>query len=202
MLERLRRLGQGVELVGVHAAGHHEVARPLGCGTYQVGRFDFEESLAVQKTADFLRHLVPQNHVALKRRTPQVEVAVFHAQVVAAVGILLDGEGRGLRFVEHFDAFGRHFDVARRHLGVLRFAFDDTARDLQHPFASHAGRRFAHLGGAVFFDDDLRQTVAVAQVDEGHGSEVSYFLHPSRQGDGLVDVVGPEGAARMGSVHI
>ena len=59
----------------------------------------------------------------------------------------------------------------------------------------------ARLGGGVFLDDDLGDAVAVPQVDEGHGAEVPHFLHPSGQGDGLVDVAGPEAAAGMGSVH-
>ena len=61
--------------------------------------------------------------------------------------------------------------------------------------------RLAGFGGRVLLDDDLSDAVAVAQVDEGHGAEVPHFLHPSGQGDGLVDVAGPEAAAGMGSVH-
>ena len=67
--------------------------------------------------------------------------------------------------------------------------------------AQHAADRFARLGGGVFLDDDLGDAVTVPQVDEGHGAEVPHFLHPSGQGDGLVDVAGPEAAAGMGSVH-
>lgn len=201
LLERLRRLGQGVELVGVHAARHHEVAGTLGRGAHQVGGFDLEETLGVEEAADLLGHLVAQDHVALQGRTPQVEVAVFHAQVVAAVRILLDGEGGRLRLVEHRDLLGHHLDVARGHLGVLGLALDDATRDLEHPLASHAGGHLADFGCRVLLDRDLRQTVAVAQVDECHGAEVSHFLHPPGEGDGLVYVAGSQTAARMGSVH-
>ena len=178
-----------------------EVARPFGRGFDQIGGFDFEESLAVEEAADLLRHLVPQDHVALQGRAAQVEVAVFHTQVVAAVRLLFDGEGRGLRLVEHLDPLGDHFDVARGHLGVLRLALDDASRDAEHPFAAHARSRFAHLRRRMLLDRDLRQPVAVAQVDEGHGAEVSHFLHPPGQGHGLVHVAGSQAAARMGSVH-
>ena len=142
-----------------------------------------------------------QDQVALQGRTPQVEVAVFHAQVVTAVRDLLDGEGRDLGFVEHRDAAGRDFDVARGHLGVLRLALDDLALDLDDPFAAQAGGRLAGFGGGVLLDDDLRQAVTVAQVDEGHGAEVSDFLHPPGQGDVFVDIAGPEAPAGMSSVH-
>ena len=71
--------------VGVHAAGDDEVAGAFGRRVDQIGGFDLEEAFRVEEAADFLRHLVPQDHVALQRRAAQVEVAVFHAQVVAAV---------------------------------------------------------------------------------------------------------------------
>ena len=201
LLERLRRLGQGVELVGRHAARHDEVARSFGRRTHQAGGFDLEESLVGEEAADLLGHLVAQNHVALQGRTPQVEVAVLHAQVVAAVRDLFDGEGGHFGFVQDGHLLGRDLDVARRHFGVFRLPLDDFADDLDDPFAAHAADRFARLGGGVFLDDDLGDAVAVPQVDEGHGAEVPHFLHPSGQGDGLVDVAGPEAAAGMGSVH-
>ena len=201
LLERLRRLGQGVELVGVHAARHDEVARAFGRGAHQIGGLDFEEALGIEEAANLLGHLVAQDEVALQRRTAQVEVAVLHPQVVTAVRDLLDGEGRGQRLVEDVDLLGRHLDVARRHLGVLRRTLDDAARDLDDELASQTGGRLACLGRGVLLDDNLRDAVAVAQVDEGHRPEVSHFLHPPCQGDALVDVFDSQGAARMGSVH-
>ena len=202
LLERLRRLRQGVELVGVHAARHDEVAGTLGGRLDQIGGLDLEESLGVEEAADLLGHLVAQDQVALQGRSAQVEVAVLHAQVVAAVGVLLNGERRGLRLVEHLDALGDDFDVARGHLRVLGFALHDASRNAEHPFAAHAGGRLAHLGGRMLLDGDLRQTVAVAQVNEGHGAEVSHFLHPPGQGYGLVYVAGSQTAASMGPVHV
>ena len=142
-----------------------------------------------------------QNQVALQGRTPQIEVAVLHAQVVAAVRHLLDGEGGHLGFVQHDHLLGGHLDVPGGHLRVLRLAFDDFTDDLDDPFAAHRAGHGAGFGRGVFLDDDLGDTVTVPEVDEGHGPEVSDFLHPPGQGDGFVDVAGPEAAAGMGSVH-
>ena len=178
LLEGLRRLGQGIELVGTHAAGNHEVAGAFGRRVDQIGGFDFEEALRVEEAADLLRHLVPQDHVALQGRTPQVEIAVFHAQVVAAVRRLLDGEGRNFGLMEHDDLLGCHLDVARGHLGVLRRTLDDLAGHLNDPFAAQLAGRFAGFGGRVLLDHDLRDSVTVPEVDEGHGAEVADFLHP------------------------
>ena len=178
LLEGLRRLGQGIELVGTHAAGNHEVAGAFGRRVDQIGGFDFEEALRVEEAADLLCHLVPQDHVALQGRTPQVEIAVFHAQVVAAVRRLLDGEGRNFGLMEHDDLLGGHLDVARGHLGVLRRTLDDLAGHLNDPFAAQLAGRFAGFGGRVLLDHDLRDSVTVPEVDEGHGAEVADFLHP------------------------
>lgn len=179
LFERLRRLRQRIELVGIHAARHHEVARPLGRGLDQVGGFDFEESLPVEERAHGVRHPVPQDQRSLQRRPAQVEVAVFHTQVVAAVRLLLDREGRNVRAVEDHERIGRDLDLARGQLGILRLAFDDAARHLQDEFAAQFGGRPAGLFGRVLLDDDLRQAVAVAQVDEGHGAQVAHLLHPA-----------------------
>ena len=201
LFERLRRLRQRIELVGVHAARHHEVARPLGRGLDQVGGFDFEESLPVEERAHGVRHPVPQDQRPLQRRPAQVEVAVFHAQVVAAVRLLLDREGRNVRAVEDHERIGRDLDLARGQLGILRLAFDDAARHLQDEFAAQFGGRPAGLFGRVLLDDDLRQAVAVAQVDEGHGAQVAHLLHPAGERHRLADVRGTQRTACMGSVH-
>ena len=201
LFQRLGRLRQGVELVRGHAARDHEVAGAFGCGVDQIGGLDFEESLVGEEPPDLLGHLVAQDQVALQGRAPQVEVAVLHAQVVAAVGDLLDGEGRDFGLVEYRDAACRDFDLAGGHLGVLGLAFDDLALDLDDPFAAEACGGFAGFGGGVLLDDDLRQPVSVAQVDEGHGAEVSDLLHPPGEGDGFMDVAGTQAPASMRSVH-
>ena len=201
LFEGLRRLGQGIELVGVHAAGDDEVAGAFGRRVDQIGGFDLEEAFRVEEAADFLRHLVPQDHVALQRRAAQVEVAVFHAQVVAAVRNLFDRERGNFGFVEYGHLLGGDLDVAGCHPGIFRLPLDDLADHLDDPFAAHAACRLAGFGGRVLLDDDLSNAVAVAQVDEGHGAEVPHFLHPSGEGDGLVYVFGSQAAARMGSVH-
>ena len=148
-----------------------------------------------------MRHPVPQDQRPLQRRPAQVEVAVFHTQVVAAVRLLLDREGRNVRAVEDHERIGRDLDLARGQLGILRLAFDDAARHLQDEFAAQFGGRPAGLFGRVLLDDDLRQAVAVAQVDEGHGAQVAHLLHPAGERHRLADVRGTQRTACMGSVH-
>ena len=156
----------------------------------------------VEEPADLLCHLVTQDHVALQRRAAQIEVAVLHAQIVAAVRHLLDGEGRGLRLVQDAELRRGHLDVARGHLGILRRTLDHPPGDLKHVLAAQTGRRLPRLGRGALLDDDLRDAVAVAQVDEGHGAQVAHLLHPTRQRNGFIHVRGSQRAAGMCSVHV
>lgn len=134
LFEGLRRLGQGVELVGVHAAGNDEVAGAFGRRVDQIGGFDLEEAFRVEEAADFLRHLVPQDHVALQRRAAQVEVAVFHAQVVAAVRNLFDRERGNFGLVEYGHLLGGDLDVA---VAILGF-FDCRSMTLPTTWMTHS----------------------------------------------------------------
>ena len=164
-------------------------------------RFHLKESVGVEIPADFEGHSVTQFEIFAYCRTAEVQIAVFHAQVIAAVGIFLDGEWRGLSLVEHRDSRCRDFDIAGRHFGVFRFAFDDFAGHLDNPFAAKTRGSFTHLSRGVFFDDDLRNSVTVTEIDKCHGSEITDFLHPSGEGDLLVDMFGSQAAASVGSIH-
>ena len=146
-------------------------------------------------------HAVAQCEVALQRRTAQIQITVFHTQVVAAVRVLLDGEWRRLRLIQDDEFVGRNLDVARRHLGVLRRAFNDAPFGLKHVFAAEVCGHGARLFGRVFFDDDLRDAVTVAQVDKGHGAEVTHLLHPSGERHRTTDVAAAQFAASMTPVH-
>ena len=51
----------------------------------------------------------------------------------------------------------------------------------------------------VAFDDDLRQAVAIADVEEQQRAEIADAMHPSKQHGILPDVAGTKRAAGMGS---
>ena len=80
-------------------------------------------------------------------------------------------------------------------------AFDDTPFGLKHVFAAEVCGHGTCLFGRVFFDDDLRDAVTVAQVDKGHGAEVTHLLHPSGERHRTTDVAAAQFAASMTPVH-
>ena len=57
LFENLRRLRQGIERARVDAAGNQVVARALGRGAPHERRFDFQESLCVERLAHRQRNL-------------------------------------------------------------------------------------------------------------------------------------------------
>ena len=125
----------------------------------------------------------------------QVEVAVLHAQVVAAVGVVLDGERRGIGRVEDVQLADLNFDLAGGDLQILGLALADGADGLDDELAAELPGLATEVGVGVHVEGELRDAVAVAQVHEGEAAEVAGALDPAAQGDGLSDVVGAEFAA-------
>ena len=106
LLVLLRTLRQGVELAGIHAAGDDKVAGSLGGALYEHGGLNLQK-IAVAKVVAYLHsHPVTHHEVVLHGVAADVEVAVLHAEVVAAVALVLDGEGRRFGLIE--DCEGSH----------------------------------------------------------------------------------------------
>ena len=101
LLVLLRALGESVELAGVHAGGDDKVACALGGRLDEHGCLDFEEVEAAEIVADKHGHAVAKFEIAADGIAADVEVAVTHTEVVAAVAVVLDGEGGSLRLVEY-----------------------------------------------------------------------------------------------------
>ena len=136
LLERLRTLGQGIELPGVHARGHDKVARSFGGRTDEDGGFHFDEFLCIQEVADKNREPVSQFQIAAYGLAAQVKISIFHADVVASVSIVFDGEGGRCTLAENVELRSDNLDVTGGHLGVLAFAFAHRAGNLDAKFAT------------------------------------------------------------------
>ena len=142
-----------------------------------------------------------QLQIAAHSVAAQVQIAIFHAQVVAAVAHILDGEGWGDARAEHFEGAGNDFDVARGHFGILVRAFGNRAHYLNHKFAAQLVRLVAQLGIHLVIKHDLREAIAVTQVHKGHAAHFAGALHPSGEGNALAHIVQAEFSACFRSVH-
>ena len=200
LFQRLRRLRQRVELALVHAGGHHEVACPLGRGLDQEGCLHFHEAERIHIVADFDAQTVAHLHIGAHTGAAQVEVAVFHAQLVAAVGIVLYREGRRLGTVEHLQARDLHFDVARGEFGVLVAALQHLAVHPDNAFAPQFPDAAAERGIGLHIEHQLRDAVTVAQIDERHAAQVAATLNPTAKRHGGANVRQAQRAVGMGSI--
>ena len=179
LLQCLRALRQGIELAGVHARRHHEVAGTLGRRADEDRRLHLDEVAAVKEVADEDGHPVAQLQVLAHGRTAQVQVAVLHADVVAAVGLILDGEGGREALAEHVQLRYQYLDVARGHLRVLRLALAHLAHGLYAELASQLVRTLTERSVLRLVEHQLCNTIAVAQVDERHAAHLARALNPS-----------------------
>ena len=119
LLVLLRALRQGVELAGIHTAGHHKVAGTLGRALDEHGGLNLQEVSIREVVSHQHGHAVAHLEVLAHRVAADVEVAVFHAQVVAAVALVLDGEGGRLGLVEDIQLRDLNLDLSRGNLRVL-----------------------------------------------------------------------------------
>ena len=60
----------------------------------------------------------------------KVEVAVFHADVIATISLVFNGEWRRHTLAENVQLGSHNLNVASRHLGVLRLALTHSTLHL------------------------------------------------------------------------
>ena len=118
-----------------------------------------------------MRYSVPKFEGLLQRIASKVEIAILRTQVLAAVALVFDREGRGETFVEDIYFGNADFNVAGRHFCVFAAALHHFALRLDYEFTPQGGRGFHQFGGSIGFDHQLGNPVTVAQVYESHSAE-------------------------------
>ena len=66
----------------------------------------------------------------------QVEVAIFHAEVIASVGLVFDGERRHFGAVQHVHFSDCYLYIAGGDIRIFAGALHDGARGTDHPLTS------------------------------------------------------------------
>ncbi|MBA7582722.1 hypothetical protein ES708_24659 [subsurface metagenome] len=183
----------------MNAAGHQVVARPFRGALGQNRRLYLDKALVVQEIADKLDGTIAQLQVLLHPRPPQVEVAVFQAQVFVHLAVFVDVEGRHFRGIEDFDAFGDNLDCARSQLQVFRplLPRGDLATDPDDVFAAYSVGFL--MGGfrGLRVENHLDNAAFVTQVDEYQAPVVAATVNPPRQRHLGADVLLGQLAAAM-----
>ncbi len=206
LLVELRRLGQGVERAVVHAAGHQVVAGTFRRAAAEDRRLDVDEAEVAKIVAHAADHAIAQEQRPLHVLPAEVEIAVFKPQLF--VGQVLAKcarrDGRRDALVEQLEIGDPQLDLARRMLGIGHAGgpTGDDARDLDHvlgpqrlALVDDRRRRVGRI------EDDLRDAVAIAEIDEQAAAMVAVAIDPATEGDRLADVFDAKFATGMSTQH-
>ena len=143
-----------------------------------------------------------QFQVLAHSRTAQVQITVFHTQVIPAVGIVLDGKRRSLCRIQHGQPFHCDFHLTRRQVGILAGTFVHRTLYLNDILTAQVTGLFAKFCVHVRVKHQLGDTVTVAEVNKSHTSHLAYTLYPSGQRHALSCISDSQFAACMISEHI
>ncbi len=120
LLGDLGTLGQHVELTGLQARGHDELARALGRGRPQQRRLDLAESLVVHGATQGGVDAGAQAKVGLHLLAAKVEVAIAQAHRFVDLDAVVELEGRRFGQREYLDLAVGQFDSTGREALVDR----------------------------------------------------------------------------------
>ena len=109
----------------------------------------------------------------------QVEIAVFHTDIITAVGIVLDGEGRRDAFAQNIELRRYYLDITSGQVLVLAFALVDGSFHLYAEFTSEMVGTVAQFLIDSIIEHQLCDAISVAQVNECHSAHLTSALHPS-----------------------
>ncbi len=131
----------------------------------------------------------------------QVEESVFEPELLGRRVVLdmhRDRQGFGHRLDDHLG--GIELDLAGGEPGVHggRLARHHLAAHGDHALGAHRLCNLEDRAGNI--DHHLGHAIMIAQVDKQQVAVVALALDPARQAGLLADMLGPQLAARMGSV--
>ena len=181
LLQRLRRLRQSVELSGIHTGRHDKVTRPFRRRVYQHRSFDFQESMLVQIVTHLESHTMTQFQVLADGVAAQIQITVFHTQVVPPVRIVFNRERRSHGSIQDIQFRNDDFDLTGRDIRVFAGTFANGSRHLDNIFASQLICFLTKSGIHFLVKHQLRNTVTVADIHERHATHLTGFLYPAGQ---------------------
>ena len=122
LLQRLRTLGQGIELTGIHTTGDYEITGSLRSRTNQYRCLYLNKLLPIKEITDEDGHLMSQLKILAYSGTAQIQVTIFHTDIISTIGIVLNSKGRRETFTENRQSIRHNFNIPRRHLRIFALA--------------------------------------------------------------------------------
>ena len=172
-LTGLRALRKCIELSWVHTGRNHEVAGTLWSTTDEDRSLNLHEVLAVEEVTDEDAHTVAQLQVLAYGRATQVEVTILHTDIITTISIIFDSERRSLALREHVEFLHQDFDITGIHLRILALSLAYCTLDLDAVFTTQLVSCIAQVLVIGLIEDQLCDTITVAQVNECHTTHLS-----------------------------
>ena len=173
LLVQLRALRQGVEMAGLHTAGHQIVTGTFRRGLDQGRGFNFGKVVIAEIAADDLHDLAAQHNGLVHRRTAQIQVAVTQAQVIVDVDIIADFERRGLGFTQNAQFADIQLHIASGDLGGLGGALTQQAAADHNILAFQAFCFSKNVFRRILIKNKLQNTGCIAQVGKNNTAFVA-----------------------------
>ena len=130
--------------------------------------------------------------------TAQIQVTVFHTQIISTIGIVFDGKRRSLRGIQDIQFGHDDFNVTGRKIAVLAGTF----AHLDDKLTAQMIGTFTKFGVHICIENQLCNAVAVAEVDKCHSTHLTCTLHPSGQRYVFACIGESQLTASMTSEHI
>src|SRR6185312_7703741 len=199
LLEGLRALRKGIKLPRVHPRRHDEIACPFRRRFDQERGFQVHETILMQIRTGRQVNGIPQLEVLFHLRPAQVQVTVFHPQIVSSVRIVLYRKWRGNGLVQDRKGPDLDLDIARWQLGILAGAFSNLSFHLYDEFP--AQRLDIQLFIQFLTEQQLGDPIAVTQIDKTDAAEFPDGLYPSCQRNRSPDLGASQFSASVCSIH-
>ena len=193
LLEQLWRLRQRKKLAFVGAARHQVIAGALRRGPGQDRGFNIQKSPLIEKVANNIGHPGAEPHIAEHFRPAQVQIAVLEPHFLAYLVMLIQRERRRFGCIQYLHSQTINFNLAGGHFRVDGFGGSgaNPTSHLQHIFTANPVGEGKMLA-AIRIKHDLHDTFTIAQIDKDHTPVVASTIHPTAQGDFLINVFGAE----------
>ena len=134
--------------------------------------------------------------------TTQIQVTVFHADIIAAVCIILNRKRRSHGSIQNVQFGNDNFNVSCRNVCVLAETFIHCSCDLNDELTTQFIGTVAKFSINFFIKNQLGDTVTVAKVNESHTSHFTAALYPSRQRDLFIYIGDSQFSTCVRSEHI
>ena len=129
-----------------------------------------------------------QFDIAMRARAAQIEIAVAQACFFAGVTSSSTWNGGVFELFRMCRRGGHYFHFARGNFWIRFLPANHLSFDGDDEFRAQLFGLFVRFGMQLFIEDDLRDSSAVAQINEDQLAEIAAAMHPTHEDDIVIGV--------------